>query len=47
MNNNENSLVCSIVSNCVMKVLILDEFGSSLSLISVKEVEIEFKSIWG
>ena len=30
-----------------MKVLILDEFGSSVSLISVKEVEIEFKSIWG
>ena len=39
--------MCSIVSNCVMKVLILDEFGSSVSLISVKEVEIEFKSIWG
>ena len=30
-----------------MKVLILDEFRSSVSLISVKEVEIEFKSIWG
>ena len=35
------TLVCSIVSNCVMKVLILDEFRSSVSLISVKEVEIQ------
>ena len=30
-----------------MKVLILDESESSLSLMSVKEVEIKFKLIWG
>ena len=47
MNNSENNLVCSIVSNCVMKVLILDEYESSVSLMSVKEVEIKFKLIWG
>ena len=47
MNNSENNLVCSIVSNCVMKVLILDEYESSVSLMSVKEVKIKFKLIWG
>lgn len=30
-----------------MKVLILDESESSVSLMSVKEVEIKFKLIWG
>ena len=39
--------MCSIVSNYVMKVLILDESESSVSLMSVKEVEIKFKLIWG
>ena len=47
MNNSENNLVCSIASNCVMKVLILDESELSVSLMSVKEVEIKFKLIWG
>lgn len=44
MNNSENNLVCSIVSNCVMKVLILDESESSVSCWN--QVQINLGVIW-